>query len=253
MSKNTLPMAPGFGGGMANIGQAMMSNLFTPTEGIVWDLMTGNLGVIDKNNPNTVYSLELFDTDNGTTDEDNTKPVSADEEVTFQVNQNLIGASFSCPVPAFAQRIQLSEVQVGDMVYSPSGDKVTGWVVGRKGSKKLSVVTTNGTITTVQPANVNVMGGMGVGISGHTVMVVRSLMSAIGGQDKFQNMQSGLAPMLAMMGSAGGNIDFGRIMPMLLMSGGNVQQLFQTMMLMNMMGGGNSGADGQPSGLRGFF
>lgn len=54
MSKNALPMAPGFGGGMANIGQAMMSNLFTPTEGIVWDLMTGNLGVIDKNNPNTV-------------------------------------------------------------------------------------------------------------------------------------------------------------------------------------------------------
>lgn len=197
-----------------------MERFFKPVKDVVWDMMTGKIGIATKDGITTIEG----------------------EGDDAQVVVNMFD-QFGVAIPAFAQNTPVNAVQLGDLIYGSSD--VTGWVV-KINDKSFEILKANGTRTRWQAPKVQMMGLEGV----NGVMVLRSLVNMLpGGNNGLQGIQGMLLPMLMMND---GNIDFESIMPMILMSqmgttavdadgkpnpaaGVNFASMMPMMLMMNMM------------------
>lgn len=191
-----------------------MSRIFRKADGVVWDLMSGKIGVATDDG---IVTLE------GEGDD-------------ARVSVNMLD-EFGVALPAFAQSTPVADVKVGDIIYS--GKERISWVIENKTGGKFRVMKSNGESTTWTAPKVSMLGFE----SG--VMVLRSLMTMLPNGDKgLGQMQNMLLPMMMMGGDMGGE-GLEKMMPMLLMSqmnggdagGGGMGGMMQTMMMMKMMGG----------------
>ena len=198
-----------------NISQKMMGRMFRKVDEAVWDLMTGKIGI---RTDDGIVTLE------GT---------GEDAQISINVLED-----FGLPLPAFAQNTPVDSIKDGDLIFSAS--KVLGYVV-KKTEKGFRILKLDGTLTSWNPPKVSMIGFDGV--SG--ALVLRSLFNTFPDGDKgLSALQGSLMPMLMMMGD---NLDLDNMLPMLLMSqngmmGGaaGMGNMMQTMMLMNMMKGGEN-------------
>lgn len=204
----------------------LMNRFFRRVDNVVWDLMTGKVGV---QTADGIASIE------GEADD-------------AQININFF-EDMAVAIPAFAQNTPKTAVNVGDMIYT-TGD-TPGWVVSKNEKdgevKNFKIMRANGVTTTWTPPKVQ-MFGLDSG-----VMVVRSLTTMLGGTSGLGAMQGMLLPMLAMGGDGG---DLEEMMPMLLMSqtmgagagdpaaSGNMMNGMMQMMMMKKMFGGSSDSTG---------
>lgn len=172
-------------------GSKMMDRLFRKADGVVWDAMTGGIGVV---------TSEGIVTCSGNGDE-------------AMISINPI-ESFALPVPAFAQSTPKNGVQVGDIIYrGPKADPA--WVVEKvdkpNGDISFKLLKANGEKTSWSAPKIAFMG---FGDGG--VMVLRSLVNMLpGGSSGLGGMQ-GMLMMMA-MNEDGGEMNFDKLMPMLLM------------------------------------
>lgn len=199
-----------------------MNRMFRKAEGVVWDLMSGKIGVVTEEGISTLEG----------------------EGDDARVCVNLMD-EFGVALPAFAQSTPVADVKVGDIIYS--GKTRITWVIAVNTDKgNFKVMKPNGESTTWTPPKVSMLGFE----SG--VMVLRSLMSMLPNGDKgLGQMQNMLMPMMMMGGMSEdgeGNDMMEKMMPLMLMgqmnggtdSGGGMGQMMQTMMMMKMMGGGDN-------------
>lgn len=199
-------------------GNKLLDRMFRKADGVVWDLMTGKIGV---------------QTDEGIATLDGTGEDA-------QVNLNLMD-EFGFALPAFAQATPKNGVQVGDIIYRGARNNIA-WVISKTEVEKDGVTTykfklmkPNGETTSWNPPKVSLMGFE----SG--VMVLRSLMSMLpGGQGDLGQMQSALMPLMLMGGLEGDAMD--KMMPLMLMQltngqgqSGGMGSMMQTMMLLSML------------------
>ena len=89
-------------------------NMFRQVEGVVWDMMTGSVGQATNDGIATLIIKE--------------KSEDGLEALKYDVTINLMDG-FAMPVPAYAQSIPPEQLQLGDMIYTTSGEKTVGWVV----------------------------------------------------------------------------------------------------------------------------
>jgi hypothetical protein len=197
---------------------AILNRLFRRVDGVVWDLMSGKVGI--RNSEGVV----TFSLDQSTVESPAVGSVSINP---FE--------SFSVPIPAFASRVASNEVNPGDLVHGARGP--LGWVVDRK-EVAFTIMKPDGSSTIWSPPKVEMMG------EGQGAMVVRSLLQIGGGKEGLGNFQSALLPMVMMGGLEGGDgagmLD--KMMPMMMMmqaggAGGGMNQMMSTMMMMSMMKG----------------
>lgn len=255
---------------MANMGaDKFMERMFRRAEGVVWDLMSGKVGIKTDGGIATL----------------NGKGDAAEVEI------NMFD-QFGMAMPAFAQNTPIEAVAIGDVIYFGSKDK-PGWVIEKrygvkpvgsstpvkrtakaaaaetvsedsidKSNVQFTLMKVDGQRTTWKPPKVTLLG---MGDNG--VMVLRSLLNMLpGGQAGLAGMQNMMMPLM-MMGGMGGEGDDGdsngmieKMLPMLLM--GQMQapvvqnpdgtqvvqqnpmaQMMPMMMMMSMMkkGGGGLG------------
>lgn len=197
-----------------------MSRMFRKADGVVWDLMTGKIGV---------------QTDDGIA----TLEGEGDDA---RITSNLFD-EFGVALPAFAQSTPTDAVKVGDIIYRGTKGNVA-WVISKNADKgTFELMKPNGESTTWTPPKVSMLGFE----SG--VMVLRSLMTMLPGGDKgLASMQSMLLPMMMMGGDMGeGGLE--KMMPLMLMgqmggagadAGNGMGNMFQTMMMMQMLKGGDN-------------
>lgn len=209
--------------------EKMMNRFFRKVDNVVWDLMSGRIGIATKNGITTIEG----------------------EGEDAQIVINMLD-QFGMPVPAFAQNTPIDAVKIGDLIYGNSTD-VTGWVVART-NRTFDILKPNGTRTKWQAPKIQMMGLDGLGADG--VMVLRSLVNMLpGGSTGLQGIQGMIMPMLMM----GQDIDLDSMLPMMLMSqmgntvtdadgnpnpaaGMNMSNMMPMMMMMSMMGGKKSSA-----------
>jgi hypothetical protein len=223
-----------------------INRMFRKADNVVWDLMTGKIGV---RTADGITTLE------GAGDD-------------AQVTTNMFD-QFGVSIPAFAQSTPLAAVNVGDMILQ-ANDK-PAWVTKRNEKPTtvkdpsgvdvpgvplitFGLMRSDGTTTTWRPPKVQMLGFE----SG--VMVLRSLMTMLpGGASGLGQMQGMLLPMM-MSGMMGGDSEDGdgsgmnleKMIPMMLMmqmgtgsmlgadpnaAAGSMGSMMQMMMMMNMMKG----------------
>ena len=194
-------------------GNAFMNRMFRKVNNVVWDMMSGKLGV---RNDEGIVTLDESDADNPC------------------VSLNMFD-QFGMGVPAFAQNTPVDQVKAGDLLVGTK--EILGWVL-KVEDGKFTLMKPNGNISKWVPPKVQMFG------FDSGVMVVRSLLNLLptgtSGLGQMQNM-------LQMMMFAGdGNINFEKIMPMMLfsqMNGGAdaasnpMAQMMPMMLMMNMMKG----------------
>lgn len=169
---------------MNSVGNKLMSRFFRRVDGVVWDLMSGRIGVKTRDG---IATLE-------------------GEGDNAQININMFD-QFGFELPAFAQNTPTAGISVGDVIYGENS--VKGWVIEKK-EKSLVLMKPDGSRGSITPPKVQMMGAEG------GLMVLRSLTSMLpGGDGGLGQMQSMLMPML-MMGDDG--VDLDKIMPLMLMS-----------------------------------
>lgn len=191
----------------------LMDRFFRRVDGVVWDLMSGRIGI---KNGDGIATVE-----------------GEGEEA--QVVLNLFD-QFGMEIPAFAQNTPVDSITVGDLIYGAKSP--LGWVVEKK-EKSFVLLKADGTRSTWSPPKVQMLGFDG------GAMVLRSLINILpGGKTGLSGMQSMLMPML-MMGGDG--VDLEKMLPVMLMSqvgadpanpatGNNMAGVMQMMMLMQLMG-----------------
>lgn len=179
--------------------EKLTSRFFRKVEDAVWDMSTGQLGLKSNDSVLTLTGKDAADA---------------------QVSENMF-AVMAVPVPAFAQQLPLDQINFGDIIY---GDKAAlGWVI-KKTAKSVTIMSKQGSTTTITPRKVAMMGG-----NGDTLMVLRSLISMAGGtQEGFAGMQQGMLPMLMMMGDKADG------------------DMLSTMLMMQCMGGQQGGGAMNP-------
>lgn len=215
-----------------------MDRLFRKADGVVWDLMSGNVGI------KTVDGIATL----------------TGEGDDAQININLLD-QFGMELPAFAQSTPIDAVKAGDIIFFGASDR-PGWVIEKKTSAtnqpSFVLMKVDGTRSTWKPPKVTML-GMESG-----VMVLRSLMTMLpGGQAGLTGLQGSLMPLM-MMGQMGGGdsgMDIEKLLPIMLMgqmqapavaaADGSVvaapnpmAQMLPMMMMMGMMKGGNGGSSG---------
>jgi hypothetical protein len=190
-----------------------ISRLFRRADGVVWDLMSGKIGVAT---PDGIATLE-------------------GEGADARVSINVID-EFGLPLPAFAQSTPVDAVKVGDIIYS--GKERISWVI-EKTEKGFKVMKPSGETVTWHPPKVSML-GLDSG-----VMVLRSLVNLLpNGNQGLGQMQNMLLPLMMMGGDGIGEGQLEKMLPLILMSQvsggdqGGMNNMLQTMMLMGMMGGG---------------
>jgi len=221
-----------------------MDRMFRKADGVVWDLMTGKIGIQADGG---IVTLE-------------------GEGEDARVNINLLD-EFGVALPAFAQSTPVDQIAVGDIIYTGKRDTirfVTGLVETTKPAakttkaaattapaiKKFRVMSLDGTSSTWTPPKATILG------FDSGVMVLRSLMSMLPTGDKGLNQMQGMLMPLLMMsgGDLGGDLD--SMVPMMLMSQmgggdaggmGNMMQMMFMMKMMNKDGGFGSGKTGGSS------
>lgn len=213
-----------------------IQNMFRQVDSVVWDMMTGRVGFQGADGIVSIELTEQKDADGKGTG-----------EFDAQVSVNPF-EDFGMAVPAFAQSVPVGDINVGDMIYSSSQNKVLGWVVKiTKGTDtRFELMKQDGTTSNWKPPKVQMLG------FDSGVMVLRSLMNMLpGGGIQLGQMQNMMLPMMMMAGEDG--VDFEKIMPMMLFSqmnvggggtdvsgaGGNMMQM---MMMMQMMKGNKIGS-----------
>jgi hypothetical protein len=210
--------------------------MFRQVDNVCWDMMTGRVGF---RNSDGICSIEL-----GNLNDEKTEAVDA------QVSINPFD-DFGMTVPAFAQSVAVESINLGDMIFSSSSNKVLGWVV-KKNEKSFKLMKQDGTRSDWVPPKVQMLG------FDSGVMVLRSLMNMLpGGQSQLGQMQNMLMPMMAMgmMGGEDGGEDMmSSMMPMMLfsqMNGGgtdaatSMAPMMQMMMMQKMFSGmGNQRTSG---------
>lgn len=212
---------------MANLNMSvekMMGRMFRKVEDVVWDLMSGKLGIktkdgeiatIEGEGDSTLIVINPFD-------------------------------AFGIAIPAFAQSTPINDVKVGDLIYTSSDSP--GWIVSCKTDDKKSfkILRSGGIISTWIPPKVQMLG------FDSGVLVVRSLVNILpGGSTGLAGFQGALLPML-MLG--GDSFDLDKMMPLMLMSQmGNTSSesnpmggMMQTMLMMKMFGGDSGGFFSSP-------
>ena len=207
--------------GASDLGSKMMNRFFRKVDGVVWDIMSGRIGI--KGNDGIV----------------SVDGVGDDAQVTINMMDQ-----FGMEVPAFAQNTPVDQVKPGDMIFG--SNKVLGWVIEKK-EKSFVLLKADGTRSNWAPPKVQMLG------FDSGVLVLRSLMNMLpGGQSGLTGMQSMLMPLM-MMG--GDSLDLDSMMPMLLMSqmgvptpdggttqplgGQNMMQMLMFSQMMKQMGGSN--------------
>lgn len=206
-----------------NFNKDFMNRFFRPVDNVVWDMMTGQIGVKNKSG---ILTVEL-----GELSEDKTEALAP------QVNINMFD-QFGMAVPAFAQSVPVNTINLGDIIYSANSNRVAGWVVKQSG-KSYKLLKEDGTRSDWTPPKTNMLG------FDSGVMVLRSLFTMLpNGQEGVGQMQNMLMPMMAMgmMGDDDGDDSFKEMMPLLLMSqmgmngqGAGNNNMFANMMPMLMM------------------
>ena len=199
-----------------SVSNKLMDRFFRRVDNVVWDLMSGRVGV------KTADGIVTLD---GTGDD-------------AQVSINLFD-QFGVEVPAFAQNTPVDSLAAGDLIFS--GKNILGWVVDKNEKGGLTLMSPNGTRHGWKPPKVSLLG------FDSGVMVLRSLVNMMPGGG-LNAMQGLLMPMLMMGGE---DLDLDAMMPMMLLSqvgtgdgspnplgGANMGNMMQTMMMMNMMKGG---------------
>ena len=209
-----------------------MDRMFRKADGVVWDIMTGKIGV---------QTGEGIATITGEGD---------DAQITLNVMDD-----FGVALPAFAQSTPVASINVGDIIYRGKRDTIS-FVIAKTDNGKFRVMSTDGTTSTWTPPKVAML-GFETG-----VMVLRSLATMLPNGDKgLGAMQNMLLPMLMMGGGELGDME--SMLPLMLMTqtnggdGGGMGNMMQTMMLMKMMGGqngtktpGRSSFGGKPTPFR---
>jgi len=212
-----------------------MDRLFRKADGVVWDLMSGKVGIQTKDGIATCEG--------------------EGEDAT--VNINLID-QFGMSIPAFAQSTPVDGVKAGDIIYFGATDR-PGFVIEKKVSDKGAItfvlLKVDGQRTTWKPPKVTLLG------TESGVMVLRSLLTMLpGGAGGLTGLQGALLPMLMMNGGEMGG-DMEKMLPLMLMgqmqapavagADGSVvaapnpmAQMLPMMMMMQMMKGGGSGGKG---------
>lgn len=232
---NSNPLA-GFPGG-----NKFMDMMLRKAEGVVWDMMTGRIGIqTDKG----IATL------NGTGED-------------AQVELNLMD-QFGMAVPAFAQSTPVAAVNVGDLIYFGASDR-TGWVIDKIApadptkQPKFKLMKVDGSTTSWTAPKVSML-GMESG-----VMVLRSMLSMLpGGQAGLQGVQGNMMLMMQMSSLNGdeGGFDMEKMLPMMMMSQmaaapavvnadgtttaapvNPMAQMLPMMMMSKFMGGNNGGSN----------
>lgn len=198
--------------------EKFMSRMFRKADGVVWDLMTGKIGV------QTADGIATLD----------------GEGEDACITSNLFD-EFGIALPAFAQSTPTDAVKVGDIIYRGERGNVA-WVISKNETKgTFKLMKPNGESTSWTPPKVSMLGFE----SG--VMVLRSLMTMLPGGDKgLAGMQSMILPMM-MMGSDMGEGGLDKMMPLMLMSQmgstgdagatGNMGNMMQNLMMMQLFKG----------------
>lgn len=227
-------------------GDKFLNRLFRKADGVVWDLMTGKVGISTKEGIATLVG----------------------EGEDAQIEINMI-EQFGMEVPAFAQSTPIESVNVGDVIYFGATEK-PGWVIGKKvsgGSAAkaksrtapavaaeegktvgFQLMKVDGQRTSWTPPKVSMLG---MGDAG--VMVLRSLLTMLpNGSQGLNGIQNNIGMMMQMQLMSGGDtkLDLEGMLPLMLMgqmngdaAGGN--NMMQTMLMMKMMGGlGGNGNKG---------
>jgi len=193
--------------------EKMIGRMFRKVDDVVWDLMSGKLGVRTKDGE--IATIE-----------------GEGDAASVVINPF---EDFGLAIPAFAQATPVDAVKVGDLIYT-SGD-TPGWIVSvpADGKKSFKLIKPGGNISSWVPPKVQMFGLDG------GVLVVRSLISILpGGSDGLAGFQGMLLPML-MMGGDG--LDLDRMLPLMLMSqiggtgAGGMGGMMQAMLMMKMLGG----------------
>lgn len=195
-------------------GNKILDRMFRKADGVVWDLMTGKIGIQTNEG---IVTLE------------------GEGDSAF-INQNLFD-EFGMILPAFAQSIPVSDVKAGDIIYRGSSNNVA-WVISKNEDDKFKLMKPNGETTGWTPPKVHML-GFETG-----VMVLRSLVSMLPNGDKdVGTMQNMLMPLMMMDSDNmfGGSGVMDKMMPFMLMqmmngSGGmNNMNMFMPLMMMQMM------------------
>lgn len=165
---------------------AIMNRVFRKVDNVVWDMMTGKLGV---NTSAGIITLDQSEEDNP------------------NVAVNMFD-QFGVSIPAFAQNTAVDKVAVGDLLVGT--DAVLGWVTEINDKRtKFTLIKPSGTIASWTPPKIQMLG------FDSGVMVVRSLINLLpSGEGGLNEMQNLLQTMVMM----GGDIDFDKIMPLMLMA-----------------------------------
>ncbi len=190
-----------------------VDRMFRKADGIVWDLMTGKVGVATSDGIATIEGE------------------GDDARITVNVMDD-----FGVALPAFAQSTPPDAIKVGDIIYRGKRDTVS-FVIEKKENGKFRVMNVDGTSSTWTAPKVQMLG------FDSGVMVLRSLVSMLpNGNDGLGQMQGNLLPMIMMAGGPDG-LDMEKILPLMLMtqSGaagtGGMGNMMQTMLMMQMFSG----------------
>ena len=216
-----------------NMNANIMNRMFRQVDSVVWDLMSGSLGL---KTPSGICSITYSGKN-----EDSTELIDP------QVSINMF-EEFGVAVPAFAHAVSADSITLGDMIYSSSRSEVLGWVVERK-PKAMELMKPDGTRSRWVPPRVQMIG------FDSGVMVLRSLINMLpGGNQQLGSMQGMLLPMLSMgMLDTDGDSEFSleKLMPLMLMgqmqpgtdtaqSTASMQMMMQMMLMSKMLGKGSS-------------
>ncbi len=192
--------------------KSLMEKMFSKVENVVMDVTSGGLGISQSED---VFTL------------------GEDESINS-------GALMSIPVPAFATKIQLGDINVGDILVH--NGKAHGFVLkSAKSNKSLRVIQPSGVTSTMHVKN-DLLTGSGW-------MIVKSMFGNLG--------SNSMLPMMMMMGDEDGDTNTEAMYPMLMMSmmqqnaGGEanvnpMQNMMLPMMMMSKSKGDSSMSDMLP-------
>lgn len=190
----------------------ILDRMFRKADGVVWDMMTGKIGI---QTDDGIVTLE-------------------GEGDSAAIVQNLFD-EFGVPLPAFAQSVPVSSVNVGDVIYRGTRNNVA-WVIEKSENKNsFRLIKPNGERVSWTPPKVQMLG------FDSGVMVLRSLVNMLpGGEKDVNSLQSMMLPMMMMGGDMFGDNSMDKMMPLVLMqmmntSGSMNNNFMMPFLMMQMM------------------
>jgi hypothetical protein len=171
---------------MDNMQEKLISRYFQKVDNVVWDLMTGKIGIETKDGIATIEG----------------------EGETARPVYNIFD-QMSVPIPAFAQSTPKDGIKLGDIIIRSSG---AGWVTEIKDGS-LTLLKPDGSSGRWTPPKYSTAGLMDL----DGAMVVRSLFSMVG-NNGVKSMQDNLLPLMMLSGGTGkGNRMMDKMLPIMLM------------------------------------